>query len=648
MKHSSLGLRLVVSTLILVLFACMAFGAFTWFYFSARTHSEAAGEASRQSSAAIGRIETIDQLTRAQVASSMHILEELGRLKGVPSLKGTAVVSGETVPNLYLGTESQILNYAVVDHVKSLAEGTATLFVWDGSSFTRVSTNVLKADGSRAVGTPLDPKGKAFAALRQGRPFSGVVNILGAPYITSYAPMMDGAGKIVGAWFTGYRLDSVAALGKTIEDATILDHGFVAFIEPSGKLAFHGDKVSEAEVERLRNNPRGWTVHEELFPSWGYTVLTAYPDSDVNLRLVKTLLVLGLETVVLVGLIILLQFILLNRLAILPLRDLTGRLDNADLNTLLEASRKDEVGALAASFNRFVLRMRKTLLEVRDGSAATTAKSNEIRGIAAEAVARLADQQLGAEQASAAATQLSRDIVSNASHTDDASEHARAAADAARQGNILVASAVSMIRGLAEETQHSADSVATLNERARQIGSIVGVINEIASSTNLLALNASIEAARAGEHGRGFAVVAGEVRRLAERTTQATHQVTSLVSGIAEETAQAASSILAAHTRAAEGAETISGLSSTFEHIAALVIEVDGRVDQIAQAARDEAAAANGVSDTISQVASSAQQSAASSEQVVAAAGELLGTANSIESLVKQFQLRTIPEDRLD
>jgi hypothetical protein len=135
--------------------------------------------------------------------------------------------------------------------MKQLAGGTATLFVWDGSNFTRVSTNVLKPDGSRAIGTVLDPKGKAFAALSQGRPFSGVVDILGSPYTTSYVPMLDDQGKMVGAWYTGYRLDSISTLVKNIEKARILDHGFVALLKPSGAVIVHGQQISDEGLARL-------------------------------------------------------------------------------------------------------------------------------------------------------------------------------------------------------------------------------------------------------------------------------------------------------------------------------------------------------------------------------------------------------------
>jgi methyl-accepting chemotaxis protein len=638
-------MRLATATLLLVSALCLVFGVFTWLYFSARTDREAAQEAGRESAGIIGRIAIIDQLSRAQVETGMRILQEQGRLVGEPSLKGTTTVAGKTVPDLHLGSQSLAMNFALVDRVKELAGGTATLFAWDGSNFIRVTTNVMKPDGSRAVGTVLDPRGKAFAALSQGNSFNGVVDILGMPYTTSYVPMLDPDGKLAGAWYTGYRLDSIGELGKIIEEAHILDRGFVALIKPSGAVVFHGKSIDSAKLEALRNHPKGWVMREETYPAWGYKVLTAYPAADATQQVLRTLAVLTVETMILVGLIFLLQYILLRRLVLRPVRDLTDRLDNADLNMLLKIDQNNEIGALAASFNQFVLRLRPALLQVRDSSAATTAKSGQIREISQSAVTRMNQQRQSAEDASDAVAQLSREIGSTSTHTDEASERARAAAVAARQGDEQVAAAVHLIQQLSDQTQQSASRVASLNERTKQIGSIVGVIGEIASGTNLLALNASIEAARAGEHGRGFAVVAGEVRSLAERTAQATRQVADLVSGIEQETDEAAKGILNACQQATQSSQSVSTLSGTFGQISKMVHEVEQRVSQIAQAAHQEAAQAHAVSETMRAMEANAKDNASGTEQVLAATGQLLDTAYTLESMVRQFQLRELPQD---
>lgn len=645
MKRTSLGMHLAMSSLVVVSFIGIVFGAFAWHLVSVQVHTQAQREAAQQGNDILGQLTTIDQLSHAQVESAMRLLEDQGLLKGKPSVAGTATLNGKSVPDLRLGSESQVLNFALVDRVKQLVGGTATLFAWDGTNFVRVTTNVMKPDGSRAVGTPLDPKGKAFAALSTGHPFSGVVDILGVPYITSYVPMLDEGGKLIGAWYTGFRLDSFTVLEKSIQSTSILDHGFVAVIKPSGVAIYHGPQITDDAMAAFRQNQKGWTVRETSYPGWGYSVLAAYPNSDVTARELKTLGLLVAGILILSGLIMVLQLVLLDRQVLRPVQYLTERMQHADLNTLLETNRNDEIGALTESFNEFVLRLRHAILQVRDGSAATTEKSNEIRTIANTAVTQLTAQRQTAADAADDANRLSASIASTSNYTDQASEHVRNAANAAREGNQQVSSAVALMQGLAEDTQQSATRIATLSERTKQIGAIVGVIEEIAAGTNLLALNASIEAARAGEHGRGFAVVAGEVRRLAERTAQATHQVSDLVSGIEQETDMASNVILAACDHAAKGAEAVSSLNKTFEHISSLVIEVDGRMSQIAQAAHEDSSTANVVSTSMHRMAESSKQSASGAEVVVATSGELMATAQALESLVQQFKLRDLAED---
>ena len=641
----SLARRLVFATLILVMIVCLLFGVATWVYFSASIHDDAALEANRQTEQVASQLAIIDQLGRAQVQHAVHVLEEHGKDVGTPSLKGTKQISGRTVPDLYLGSQSQVLEYSIVDAVKSVVDGTATLFAWDGTDFVRVSTNVVKADGSRAVGTVLDRAGKAYAALSVGRQFTGVVDILGVPYITCYDPMLDAQGKIVGAWYAGYRMDSLSALGNSIAHDSILDHGFVALAKPSGQVMYHSGNIDDEALEKVLASPKRWTVQREVFTAWGYTVLAAYPSSDVTSRLIRVMEILTSETAILVGLIVVLEYLLMKRLVVQPVGALTHSLENADLNTMLDVGSRDEVGLLATGFNKFVRHIRETLLEVRDGSAATAAKSGEIREISHAAVATMIEQKQYAEDAATAVSKLSQEIASTSGHTQEASQHARAASQAAREGKQLVVSAVESIQRLSEGSQANAKNVSTLTDRAHQAGSIVEVIEEIASATNLLALNASIEAARAGEHGRGFAVVAGEVRRLAERTTQATQQVSSLVNAIEQETRHTATGIEQLCARAASGAETIAGLNDTFERIASLVIEVDARVNRIASAASEESTVAQAVCESMSRVAAIAERSSGGAESIVAATRELQGTAGNLDNLVRQFQLKDLPTD---
>ena len=123
---------------------------------------------------------------------------------GTPSIKGKEMVAGESVPALYFGTTKMNNNFAVVDEVRKEMGGTATLFVKSGEEFVRVATNVQKDDGSRAIGTVLDPKGKAIAAIRTDTPFYGEADILGKHYLTGYEPIRDSGGNVIGVYYVGY------------------------------------------------------------------------------------------------------------------------------------------------------------------------------------------------------------------------------------------------------------------------------------------------------------------------------------------------------------------------------------------------------------------------------------------------------------
>jgi len=144
----------------------------------------------------------------ARVSNSMASLKAMSAKLGAPKLEGKEAVGGKDAPGLYFGPTKINNNFDVVDAVsKEDGKGmTATFFVKSGDEYVRVSTSVPKPDGSgRAIGTILDPAGKAIAEIKQGKPFYGEVAILGTPYITGYEPMKDAGGNVIGIYYVGYK-----------------------------------------------------------------------------------------------------------------------------------------------------------------------------------------------------------------------------------------------------------------------------------------------------------------------------------------------------------------------------------------------------------------------------------------------------------
>lgn len=138
----------------------------------------------------------------------MASLKTMATKLGAPKLEGKEAVGGKDAPALYFGSTKINNNFEGVDAVsKEDGKGmTATLFVKNGDEYVRVSTSVPKPDGSgRAIGTILDPSGKAIIEIKQGKPFYGEVTILGTPYITGYEPMKDASGSVIGIYYVGYK-----------------------------------------------------------------------------------------------------------------------------------------------------------------------------------------------------------------------------------------------------------------------------------------------------------------------------------------------------------------------------------------------------------------------------------------------------------
>jgi hypothetical protein len=143
-----------------------------------------------------------------RVANSLASLKAMAAKSGTPKLEGREAVGGKDAPALYFGSAKINNNFDIVDAVsKEDGKGmTATFFVKSGDEYIRVSTSVPKPDGSgRAIGTILDPAGKAIAEIKQGKPYYGEVAILGTPYITGYEPMKDAGGSIIGVYYVGYK-----------------------------------------------------------------------------------------------------------------------------------------------------------------------------------------------------------------------------------------------------------------------------------------------------------------------------------------------------------------------------------------------------------------------------------------------------------
>ncbi|MEK3905426.1 MULTISPECIES: methyl-accepting chemotaxis protein [unclassified Paenibacillus] len=274
---------------------------------------------------------------------------------------------------------------------------------------------------------------------------------------------------------------------------------------------------------------------------------------------------------------------------------------NGNLTQQADISTKDEVGQLATALNRMVHNLKELINGIVMNSQSVAASSEQISASTQEIASTSTNQSAAATNITELFKELSLAIDSVASSAEEAAELSNDTVRTAREGGYVVETSLQGMQSVNHQMKQ-------LEDDSSKIGDIIEVIDDIAEQTNLLALNAAIEAARAGEQGRGFAVVADEVRKLAERSSDATKEITKIIKVIQENTKQSVRAV-------AESVEQASMTSQAFEQIIKMVNTSSLKVNEIAAACEEESAQAAEVMDSVQSIAASSEESAAASEE---------------------------------
>jgi methyl-accepting chemotaxis protein len=344
---------------------------------------------------------TTTQLMVDRAHASMLLLIDQINSRGGADRGQTVAVGSSTVNDILVGGRGQAGNFEIVDYVTRFHGGTATLFTKDGPRFVRIATNVKKADGSRAIGTELDRKNKAYAAVSHGEAYYGVVDILGNAYFTGYEPLLAKSGEVVGLTYVGYKAE-LPVLSSALDKARLLDTGFVAIADDQTVRYKPSWITAEQAQERIDNRDGSWVVNRTPLPEWGLTIVSAYPVAELqalSLRIGYGVALAGL----LIGTVIsLVLYLLLDRKVLHLLggeprvaASYMKRIADGDLAVEIGVQNSDS-GSLMASLKVMQLKLKNLVSAVRGGAAEVSDQAKKFE-VAASVFQRTRDDSSAQE-----------------------------------------------------------------------------------------------------------------------------------------------------------------------------------------------------------------------------------------------------------
>ncbi|MED0962258.1 methyl-accepting chemotaxis protein [Bacillus paramycoides] len=313
-------------------------------------------------------------------------------------------------------------------------------------------------------------------------------------------------------------------------------------------------------------------------------------------------------------------------------------ISEGDLTQTIQIHSNDEIGQLAKGFNEMTHSLRTLIGRINTSAGHVAAASEELTASVRQASEATEQITMAMDEISSVenGAMLLFDVTEGIQHVANSSLSINAASahtrEKAEDGGKLVGKTVNQMQSIAESVSQSDAVIQLLNNKSKQIGDILEVIQNIADQTNLLALNAAIEAARAGEHGRGFAIVADEVRKLAEQSSVSSSEISKLICEIQDDMSKTVKSMNNVNEEVQSGLVIANETKQNFAEILQSTNEIADQIKTMVETANGMSKGANEVSISVGQIAMTAQNNSTSTQSVAASAEEQLASMEEIGS----------------
>jgi twitching motility protein PilJ len=327
-----------------------------------------------------------------------------------------------------------------------------------------------------------------------------------------------------------------------------------------------------------------------------------------------------------------------NQEAIMRLLDEMGSLAEGDL-TVKATVTEDMTGAIADSINFAVEQLRSLVQTITDTSVQVASSAQETQATAMHLAEAAEHQAQEINSASDRISEIAASINQVSRNSAESADVAQRSVQIATKGAGVVRQTIAGMDSIRDQIQETSKRIKRLGESSQEIGSIVELINDISEQTNILALNAAIQAASAGEAGRGFAVVADEVQRLAERASNATKRIETLVQTIQSDTNEAVSSMEQTTSEVVAGARLAEDAGTALGEIEKVSSDLSNLIQGISSAAQQQSSAATNITATMNTIQSITAQTSQGANQTAASIGNLAQLAADLRRSVADFKL---------
>jgi methyl-accepting chemotaxis protein len=299
----------------------------------------------------------------------------------------------------------------------------------------------------------------------------------------------------------------------------------------------------------------------------------------------------------------------------------------------------DITGAIADSFNLMIEELRKTVINIQNATTQVSGYSNQMVSNFQQLDTMSDQQATRVMTVSGSVEDINRSIQQVSDSAERAADVAQEARQNASQGGVAVTQTIGGMNRIRNNVQETAKKIKRLGESSQQIGEIVKLIDDIADQTNMLALNAAIQAAMAGEQGKGFSVVSEEVRRLAERSANATREIAALVKSIQDDTAEAVVAMEESTREVVDGSKVADEAGKALAAIEAVVERLANLITNISTVTRQQASSSNNIAASMAELSKLTQEASQVRDQSAEAVATVARTAEDLRVSVSAFRV---------